>query len=158
MSNFWKPGSSEHAPKNQEKTNQLQKGGKTVLSSNVLSMKFMKRKDEKDEVAEEEARKRRRVLHLDDSSSKDEPFHASSTGGKLVVTVESISLYSALPGRRSFRGANKVVERQYAATLESHRIDKKYGNLSASTEEVDDEELLRRYASIRKGRQKRKKE
>ena len=133
---------------------QENKGGKATLSGNVLSMKFMKRKNIKDEVAEEEERKRRRLLHEEDSSSNsnDKPIIAPATDNKLVVTVESISLYSALPGRRSFRGANKIVERQYGATLESHRIDKKYGNVSASPEDLDDEELLRRYASIRKGK------
>ena len=137
------------------KENQEKKGEKATLSGNVLSMKFMKRKNDKDEIAQEEERKRRRLLYQEDSSnSKDEPIVTPIVGKKLIVTVESISLYSALPGRRSFRGANKIIERQYDATLESHRIDKKYGNTSTSAEDLDDEELLKRYASIRKAKKK----
>ena len=148
MSSFWKPGCSQPVSSSNPAKN-TPAVTKPTLSGNVMSMKFMKRKDDKEGAAEEEERKRRRLLHYEDSGgSEREPKPAPSTGKNLIVTVEKVSLYSALPGRRSFQGANKVVERQYTNTIESQRIDKKYG---PSSEDVDDEELLKRYAAMRKG-------
>ncbi len=149
MNSCWKPGSSQPASSSLAPN---AAAGKPKLSGNVMSMKFMKRKDDTDDVFEEEERKRRRLLHYEDSGGGEgEPALVPSTGSKLIVTVEKVSLYSSLPGRRSFQGANKIVERQYANTMESQRIDKKYGS-SSSSEDVDDEELLKRYAAMRKGK------
>ena len=150
MSSFWKPGSSQTASSSLAPK---AAAGKPKLSGNVMSMKFMKRKDDMDEVFEEEERKRRRLLHYEDSGGGEgEPALVPSTVSKLVVTVEKVSLYSSLPGRRSFRGANKIIERQYTNTMESQRIDKKYGSSSSSSEDLDVEELLKRYAAMRKGK------
>jgi hypothetical protein len=160
MSAFWKPGESSPRKSPGSATAKTKKG----LSANIKGMKFMMaRADICDEEKEAANNKRRRLLDAH-SDSKKVNVGASSvvaregarTGEKLECTVEKKSIYSALPGRRSFGGFNKVIERQYAAVLEGQRMDRKYNH---NTEvEDDDDELLKRYAAMRGGKKSRDKD
>lgn len=151
MASFWKPGTSHSAELKPGNAVKVEVKARATLSGNVMSMKFMKRKDDKDEVRKEEDRKRRRLLHYDESGTSPPVPAADGEDGGLVVTVEKVSLYSALPGRRSFGGANKIVERQYANIMESRRIDMKY---NGNGDETADDELLKAYARMRKSKRK----
>ena len=121
---------------------------KSRLSDNVMSMKFMKRSVEeeepetKDEEDDEDANKRRRLSGGSVGSNVD--------GTMLEFTLSGHSTV-AYPGRRSFGGFNKVVERQYGNILEGQRLDYKYQKKNDDEDgDVNDDELIRRYAAMRK--------
>ena len=72
-------------------------------------------------------------LNASQASARAAAALALSTGGisnavnnTLHSTYEQTSLYSALPGRRSFGGFNKIVERQYLAVMDGHHLKGKY--------------------------------
>ena len=104
------------------------------------------------EIADEErleAKKRRKILDSGwsnvDTTAQDESAHASS-GGKLVCTAETEDLYASLPGRRSFKGFNTVVERFYQHSMDTQ----KFGLHTDSIEDdgVSNEEMLARYSNL----------
>ena len=51
-------------------------------------------------------------------------------------------MYAALPGRRSFGGFNKPVEKHYASVMESHVQKGKYGAARNSQDQDKDRQLL----------------
>ena len=64
----------------------------------------------------------------------------------LVCTKEEHDFMSALPGRRSFGGANKAVERNYEQMMDEKRFDK--ASERASKNSVSDTEMLARYENL----------
>ena len=88
------------------------------------------------EIADEEraeAKKRRKVLDSGWSNvDTDTPASAddltitdgttSSGDHRIVCTIETEDLYASLPGRRSFRGFNNVVERFYQHSLDTQKF------------------------------------
>ena len=92
------------------------------LSKNVLNMRFMKRKEEGAVQSKEEATKRRKLLdavHGSGSAAVDMQVDGPQTPDGAAFTYEMTDLYSTLPGRRSFNGFNKNVERNYAEIWDS---------------------------------------
>ena len=151
---FWRPGeikpkAENVAPASATKTTPSPTSSpkaKSRLSDNVMSMKFMKRSLErgaKDEGGDEDHDTNKRYRLIDESLS-------TSVGAESLRFKDTKSPTIAYPGRRSFGGFNKVVERQYASILEGQRLDYKY-NQKTSTDEsdIDDDELIRRYAAMR---------
>lgn len=121
---------------------------KQVLSKNVMNMKFMKRKEETNVQSKEDASKRRRLLDnsagatgMDVEVALAAPTPPHDRSAALVCTIEATDLYSALPGRRSFGGFNKVIERNYAILM-----DQQPGDLVPAT--ADEEQILRQYESL----------
>lgn len=135
---------------------------RSQLSDNVMGMKFMKRGADEERQEKEEAAKQQQ--ELEDASSKRRRLSGSEKQGRgegererggmkldVEFTVSDATSISTYPGRRSFGGFNKIVERQYSSILEGKRLDHKYSR-SAEEGDVDDEELIRRYAAMRKGK------
>lgn len=134
------------------------------LSKSVMGMKFMKRKLEADEQGKNEANKRKALLETttewvvtsarinNEQEDGRMELEASASMGtksntnKIVCTIETTDLLSSLPGRRSFNGFNKCVERAYAECMDAKRYERavskseRYG--------VSDEEMLARYESL----------
>lgn len=106
-----------------------------VLSKSVMSMKFMKRKDE---LANSLAVEQKTLLHLQGGDWLNE----TSSGTGVQVVREHLDLYSALPGRRSFGGANKAMERYYTSVMDGT------SSTSLPAKEEDDEEILKKYADL----------
>ena len=170
---FWRPGESRPSTENEGVAAKTPKSSSALsssaspkarsqLSDNVMGMKFMKRGADEERQEKKEAAKQQE--ELEDASSKRRRLSGSEKqgrgegereGGGMKLDVEftvsdatSIAMY---PGRRSFGGFNKIVERQYSSILEGKRLDHKYSR-SAEEGDVDDEELIRRYAAMRKGK------
>lgn len=108
---------------------------KPTLSKSVLAMKFMQKKD----VTEES----------DNAPSSSQQSHiipvkSNSDGSKTVWVRESSTV--VFPGRRSFGGCNRFIERHYAKELED-----KY-NLKLSEREtkntISDEDMVKRYNEL----------
>jgi hypothetical protein len=89
------------------------------LSKAVLGMKFMKRKEEIKAKEYQERQKIQKLQSGDWLSSKSDPPLSSlaeveTKDSSLVDCSREVNdLYSTLPGRRSFNGANKAVEKHY---------------------------------------------
>jgi hypothetical protein len=113
------------------------------------------------EIADEErleAKKRRKILdsgwsNVDTTTSQDELGNTSSDlegvgvgVGGVVCTVETEDLHASLPGRRSFKGFNTVVERFYQNSMDTQ----KFGLHKDSIEDdnISNEEMLARYSNL----------
>jgi membrane-bound lytic murein transglycosylase len=105
---------------------------KPLLSKSVLGMKFMQKK-----VVEEENQEA--VNSLPTSSTRA----SSSNSG---VNWERDSMQVSFPGRRSFGGCNKFIERHYSKTLEDQYNIKLSDKESKAT--ISDEEMLKRYEDL----------
>lgn len=155
---FWKPGnvlppSSSTAPSSSSLRltagPQAPPAAPAQLSKNVMNMKFMKRKEEADVQNKEEANKRRKLLdsqqQQQQQSTMQEAVNSQPRTGNLICTIETTDLYSTLPGRRSFGGFNKVVERYYASSMDLQ------SDLVGNTHEVSAKEeaaILKQYESL----------
>eukprot|EP01036_Dinobryon_divergens_P027459 gene27459-36236_t len=160
MTKFWKPGSLPPAQGSVSTTGSISKvqivnnekaetiREKVQLSSSVMSMKFMKRKEESDI---QRAAEREKLSQLKEKYLSNEDFNDSSVGTSAERTnefaissgVADASLY--LPGRRSFGGFNKAVEKHYQSVV----LD----DINSSRRENDgvtitDEEMLQRYENL----------
>lgn len=102
---------------------------KPLLSKSVLGMKFMQKK-----VVEEENQDAVNSLSTSSSSSNSE------------VKWERDSMQVSFPGRRSFGGCNKFIERHYSKTLEDQYNIKLSDKDSKAT--ISDEEMLKRYEDL----------
>jgi hypothetical protein len=132
------------------------------LSKAVLGMKFMKRKEE---IKAKEYQERQKIHNLQNGnwlSSKSDQPSSSSVISSVAETKDSASidcsrevtdLYSTLPGRRSFNGANKAVEKYYQQIINtkyyeaySKKIKEGEGDVEGSNEardkEIDYEKLI----------------
>ena len=160
---FWKPGdaqprvqstsqasvistSSSQLAGDSEKTNPVSiPDAKPVLSKSVMSMKFMKRKEEAAIQESEETLKRKKILEMQWISRAESVADADA----VLCVKETNDLLTAMPGRRSFGGFNKPVERNYQQAMDAIRFD---STVSSSKEEksktITDEEMLERYESL----------
>ena len=155
---FWRPGDA--APPSAPPAPPAEGPGRVSgLSKNVMGMKFMKRKEEGAEQSREEASKRRKLLEtvqqLGPQSSSamqvDEPAAgggatSSSSSSSSSFTIETTDLYSTLPGRRSFGGFNKVVERNYNEVLDLSADKSKREQQGGAGK--SDEEILRQVQGL----------
>eukprot|EP01039_Chlorochromonas_danica_P000949 gene949-1031_t len=115
-----------------------------VLSKSVMSMKFMKRKESVDQPEGD------RLLHLqggdwmkDSRTAERVPVHSA---GGLHCVRDFADLYAALPGRRSFGGANKAMERYYQSVVADKYKEKV--KKESDKDVIDDEEMVRRYQQL----------
>lgn len=155
---FWKPGEAK-PPQSKAAPAPLQvnvdvaaaPAAKSQLSSKVTSMRFMKRKEEGAEQMKEEMSKRSKLLDTvqlhrgGDADSRMQVVEQSSllsSDGKVVFTLEAADLFSTLPGRRSFNGFNKVVEREYANALDDASMVGSVGS------KASDEAILKQYEGL----------
>ena len=159
---FWRPGDAAPPPAPAAQAPPPAEGPGRVsgLSKNVMGMKFMKRKEEGAEQSREEASKRRKLLETvqqlgpPQSSSAmqvDEPAAgggatSSSSSSSSSFTIETTDLYSTLPGRRSFGGFNKVVERNYNEVLDLSADKSKREQQGGAGK--SDEEILRQVQGL----------
>eukprot|EP00568_Trieres_chinensis_P008606 CAMPEP_0183297400 /NCGR_PEP_ID=MMETSP0160_2-20130417/4711_1 /TAXON_ID=2839 ORGANISM="Odontella Sinensis, Strain Grunow 1884" /NCGR_SAMPLE_ID=MMETSP0160_2 /ASSEMBLY_ACC=CAM_ASM_000250 /LENGTH=218 /DNA_ID=CAMNT_0025459219 /DNA_START=29 /DNA_END=685 /DNA_ORIENTATION=- len=137
-------------------------GKKKQLSGATMGMRFMKRKAE----AAERGKAVEVKSKAEDENVEWETSKTTEVGGDLdnckpVPTGESIVLpqvataadiYGAdadIVGRRSFGGFNKAVSDAWNEALE---MKKRAGAKSDGDEKISDEELLRRYERVAKGR------
>ena len=80
-----------------------------------------------------------------DPNGNEDDCDDSSSNLQLKCTYEKTSLYAALPGRRSFGGFNKVVEKHYCSVMEAHVQRGKYSAARDERKEGEadkDKELL----------------
>jgi len=64
----------------------------------------------------------------------------------LACSTEHFDFAAALPGRRSFNGCNKAVERHYEQVLDDLNYKRKASIVKSDT--ISDEEMLKRYESL----------
>jgi M-phase phosphoprotein 6 len=155
MKSFWRPGNGEPAagpmaPQNAARA--VSSNGpvpsKPTLSKNVMAMKFMKRKADNDQTSLEEEEKRKRLFDSHwpvadrDATDNDD----SGRTGQSRFKKETDDLMAALPGRRSFGGFNKAVERHYEQIMDEKRLNRAAER--ANKNAVSDEEMLARYESL----------
>lgn len=147
---FWKPGANtpskavvttskvSEASKSLSKSDETKSGGKPTLSKGVLGMKFMKTKE---------------ALTTAKVSKSSTNSHTSAESTELsndilTCVVDSGETNFNFPGRRSFNGCNKIVERRYQQALEELNYSNA-GNISDKPNEtISDEEMLKRYESL----------
>lgn len=148
MTQFWKPGSLP--PKATDKSavkscnNATEKSG-VQLSKSVMGMKFMKRKEETDLY---KATERERLSRLNDKylsyenlskeNAKDAATYDTSNATQILLSPDA---HLSFPGRRSFGGFNRAVEKHYQSIV-SGEVDQN----SATT--ITDEEMLQRYEEL----------
>mmetsp|Transcript_15698 Transcript_15698/g.26329 ORF Transcript_15698/g.26329 Transcript_15698/m.26329 type:complete len:176 (+) Transcript_15698:41-568(+) len=136
---FWKPGTSRPAVENsttgsQEiKSKNVEKGSNRNssqrLSSGVLNMKFMKKKE---------------LLASNNTSSKATHPVVLASQESLFIKDE-LDCAASLPGRRSFNGCNKAVEKHYDQMMETLNYKTKISPHKASE---DDIALLKKYENL----------
>ena len=144
-----------------------------VLSKSVLNMKFMQRKGESELGDDPTSNK----VKTPSSSSKDvtkdgedwfrnDRFVASSSqssssaqnlsfktklGNVEIVPMEEdeVDIYAQLPGRRSFNGCNKAMERHYQQIIDDKYLSKQQlAANNSSTAMITDEEMADRYEEL----------
>ena len=157
---FWKPGSSDivnndaiydqkHETQSTENCSLPNSSpNKLTLSKGIMTMKFMKRKTEADQAAVDEAAKRRKLLTTEWSSELNDNS-SEIDGNNLIRTTfvkDEVDLLSALPGRRSFGGYNKAMERHYEQIMDEKRFDK--ATERANKMSVSDSEMVERYQDL----------
>ena len=111
----------------------------------------MKRKEEAIKEEREEAAKRKKMLDSRWSANEDllDKLEGDSTSiGSLSLIKDSDNLYSSLPGRRSFKGFNPYIERQYAILIDTNRANASNDKDSSKLSTITDEEMAERYANL----------
>ena len=141
---YWKPGTSKTTPAQKIAVPSIQKSphvstAKPSLSKGVLSMKFMKQKEVEATKKQEQA----------ENTKKQEIETPSTheTGVATVVNSENWSYFATLPGRRSFNGCNKAVERYYENRMEELNYKKKKEK-TTNIETISDEDMIKKYENL----------
>ena len=159
---FWKPGqpTPNSASKKANVDEQMSPVGrpqgtpesgsklKTNLSKSVMSMKFMKRKEEISEEESLQLAKRAKLEEADTWTRETEAMDlgGEQSGGNLMCTeVDVFGDVVLLSGRRSYGGFNKPVERFYKDAVDRVFFDKV---TSTEARTVNDEELLEQYQHL----------
>eukprot|EP01031_Cornospumella_fuschlensis_P031605 gene31605-38197_t len=141
MTQFMKPSKHSSLPMN-DKPEIVS----PALSKSVMSMKFMKRKeDEKSQVKETKAHLEK--LQVGDWFASDVSTKGTSaSSGKVTLVRDYTDLYAALPGRRSFNGCNKAVEKYYYSIVSDKYEEKRQE--TSNKDVIDDEEMVQRYQEL----------
>jgi hypothetical protein len=147
-------------------------GSKLTLSKSVMGMKFMKRKEEgKEDMASREA-KRAKLLEADewthtstganDGNNTSTLVAGSSSSASSGIVADGMDIdtdslrctvvdvyadVDMLPGRRSFGGFNKPVERQYTEALDRLLYNAASSSSAVSNGKTDDE-ILEEYEQL----------
>jgi hypothetical protein len=151
MTQFWKPG--DVAPKvataeSAVVSKKTSSAENTVqLSKAVMGMKFMKRKRESDEFYALESSKiaLSKDKYINEIMSTDE--HCEGETRSHSIILDSTNLLQLAPGRRSFGGFNKAIERYYQSIVDEDRLNKS-GEESIRNTVVSDQEMLNRYENL----------
>eukprot|EP01038_Epipyxis_sp_PR26KG_P007607 gene7607-10358_t len=155
---FWKPGTSKPSATSKvtnAEANTVAPSSSTTsitLSKSIMGMKFMKRKEqiESEQQNESERIKRLRLDNWNNIETQengdckmmvDEP-----TPSSIIYIIDEENDLSLYPGRRSFGGFNKHVEKKYQLFLDELRYTKAKEKVSKNS--VDDEEMLKRYENL----------
>ena len=165
--NFWKPGANKPQNSIQEPTNSLKinqettstletttnSATKPTLSKSVMTMKFMKRKEEEisDKLIENEVKRSRLSIesnkssksYINDMDISDNPITNISNDSPYIIEEDAPLLY---PGRRSFGGCNKIVEKQYQTFLDEQKFTT--STTKSSNEEENDEKIIEKYKDL----------
>ena len=141
---YWKPGGQQapNASSNatNKSTNATNKDTNTTttstLSKSVMSMKFMKRKldsnnNNNNDINDNNDNVKRR--NINDNNNNN-----NKTITKITYTNDN-SIFSTLPGRRSYGGFNKEVERHYEHIMNERRYEKQVTKAIKNT--ISDEEM-----------------
>lgn len=161
MSQFWKPGSRKPASgagnkgqggggaATQTQQQQLQQHNpQATLSKSVLGMKFMKRASDPNEDKDTTAIVVERKINI--SAPPAGGLRAISTGSNSSgISIQKVDTnpYAALPGRRSFGGFNKAVERNYSMIMDEKNFEEE--RLKAKKDStMSEEEMLRKYSKL----------
>ena len=139
---FWKPGSKK-VPSSQKKddtklvtpSNKNNSDAKPTLSKGVMGMKFMKQKEEEIAKRKEEVSKRKAEVFV---PTRDD---------EIKCNTQHFDFVAELPGRRSFNGCNKAMERYYESRLEDLNYKKK-AEVDNSSETISNEDMIKRYESL----------
>ena len=112
----------------------------------------MKRRTDDDQHDRENALKRRLVIESQwstEESRYNDGINASKQ--ELHCEKDDDDPMSAFPGRRSFRGFNPIVERQYQAAIEASKFEHYLNDKSkkqTSNSNLNDEEMVKRYSKL----------
>ena len=120
---------------------------KNNLSKSVMSMKFMKRKDEISEEDSLQLAKRAKLVEADTWNGDHEEMDLESEQPKGIKCTE-VDVFGdvvLLSGRRSYGGFNKPVERHYKDAVDKVFFDKV---TSSDPRAANDEELLAQYEHL----------
>jgi hypothetical protein len=148
---FWKPGTdgpSKGREKEIEKEKTVRDSSATkgkgneaekpiALSKGVMGMKFMKEKEKYTE----------KSSYLNFSKQLDSLEVPRQATDALECSEDSFDFIATLPGRRSFNGCNKAVERYYEQRLDDLKFRKKADSVT-HTETVSDQEMIKRYENL----------
>jgi len=113
----------------------------------------MKRKQEAELQRQEDLEKRKKLLAMtewktdEENSLRQLDISGSNLKHKLQCTYETEDLFCSLPGRRSFKGFNIIVERQYDSIMSEQRAEKL--TKEAIKDTISDEEMVARYENMR---------
>jgi hypothetical protein len=153
---FWKPGNSQPPIKTPQKSSNdilnsssasKNSAEKTILSKSVMGMKFMKKKEESIRIEQEEKIKFDKISNINWIADEMTPeTEMDIDDSELTCIKDDADNFSALPGRRSFGGFNKAVEKHY-----QQMVDHKRFQISAQADDakvVTDEEMLLRYENL----------
>jgi len=125
---------------------------KSKLSKSVLGMKFMKTKGEVSTNQDLNAikasldwKKRKNGQDSTDPSSSSS-LHSQEV--KLSCTADDFNFNAVLPGRRSFNGCNKAMERHYQMQLEQLKFQTSMeSNITIACSNMD-EEMIKKYEKL----------
>jgi len=127
---------------------------KSKLSKSVLGMKFMKTKVEVSTNQDLNAIKAsldwKKKQKEDDQKSTDVSSSSSTHSHeiKLSCTTDDFNFNAVLPGRRSFNGCNKAMERHYQMQLEQLKFQTNIESNVATTSSNMDEEMIKKYEKL----------
>lgn len=134
---YWKPGTkaptTNKAPPPPTTTTTTSKTttDTNTLSKSVMSMKFMKRKldsnstNDNDDSNISNSNKRRNTNNNNNNEN--------NSMIKNISYINDNRIYSTLPGRRSYGGCNKAVERQYEYIMNERRYEKQVDKANKNT-------------------------
>ena len=121
-------------------------GAPITLSKSVMSMKFMKRKEDEKNQIQDQREKLHKLQGGNWTNSKAAADPTNGSQDKLKCVRDYSDLYAALPGRRSFNGCNKAIEKYYQSVV-SEKYEQSR-NAQALKDTVDDEEMVQRYQDL----------
>lgn len=117
-----------------------------------MNMRFMKRKHEPDQNSVSESKKESsQGMEWSKTIDSNQPSDVSHQE-KMPQVASDFDMYgigAEVIGRRSFRGFNKAVEKNYNETLEQKLTGK--ARRKAGKAHISDEEMLKRYENYVKG-------
>ena len=105
----------------------------------------MKRKSEQEDLAKENAAKRKKLQeHERANTTESEIGHSNN----LICSKDDENHYSKYPGRKSFGGFNPIVEKQYTAALDATNNKYKINIAKEDSNSVNELETSNQYEAL----------